>query len=125
MNNRDSHRLVVSLIIGVVIAGVASCWVVFFNPAEETTDQRQQVDTPENHVSAAAITTPSLPESPYLNARHDVEYVGSSRCTECHPAAAETYRQTGMGRSFGALAPGEEPGDAIFDHPESGRRYQV
>ena len=125
MNNRRTHRLVVSLIIGVVIAGVASCWVVFFNPAEETTDQRQQVDTPENHVSAAAITTPSLPESPYLNARHDVDYVGSSRCVECHPAAAETYRQTGMGRSFAVLAPGEEPGDAIFDHPESGRRYQV
>jgi len=67
----------------------------------------------------------ALSSSRFLNTRSDVEYVGSDACGTCHPGQAESYRQTGMGRSMTEIDAENEPANAAFDHPLSNRRYQV
>src|SRR5687768_1320523 len=34
----------------------------------------------------------------------DPQYINSAECASCHAEIAETYRQTGMGRSFSRVA---------------------
>lgn len=43
-------------------------------------------------------------DTPFLNARPGVEYVGDGACIECHPGEVETYRRHPMGRSFAPVA---------------------
>ncbi|HET6575102.1 MAG TPA: cytochrome c3 family protein [Fimbriiglobus sp.] len=66
-----------------------------------------------------------LPTSPYLNTGPDAQYVGSEACRACHASRHASFRTTGMGRSMAEVDPAGEPPDAVFDHPPSGRRYQV
>ncbi len=66
-----------------------------------------------------------LPPSPYLNTGPDAHYVGSAACRACHENRHASFRGTGMGRSMAEADPAREPPDAAFDHPASGRRYQV
>ena len=42
----------------------------------------------------------SWPQSPWLNTRPGVEYVGDAVCARCHPDIAETFRRHPMGRSL-------------------------
>src|SRR4051812_2223396 len=56
-------------------------------------------------------------------------YVDSRVCATCHPAAAEAYLRTGMGRSFyrpsaGNMAPGDTVGSS-YDHTTSGTHYEM
>ncbi len=48
---------------------------------------------------------------------------GSADCAPCHAAIYESYRRTGMGRSFSAATPGEEVAD--FYHAASGTHYSM
>jgi hypothetical protein len=66
-----------------------------------------------------------LPASPYLNTGPAAHYVGSDACRACHEDRHASFRSTGMGRSMAEAGPAREPPDAGFDHPASGRRYQV
>ncbi|MEL6867553.1 MAG: hypothetical protein AAFP19_24220 [Bacteroidota bacterium] len=51
----------------------------------------------------------------YLNMADDVKYVGKSNCITCHANIYETYKQTGMGRSFDRATP--QKSDATYgDH---------
>ncbi len=38
--------------------------------------------------------------SPYLNHHDSVQYVGTEKCAQCHQDKAETFLETGMGKSF-------------------------
>jgi predicted CXXCH cytochrome family protein len=49
-------------------------------------------------------------DSPYQNARLEVEYVGDAACIRCHREIAEAYRSHPMGRSLAPVgAPKEHP----------------
>ncbi|MGC8639970.1 MAG: hypothetical protein ACP5XB_08860 [Isosphaeraceae bacterium] len=49
-----------------------------------------------------------LPDSPYLNTKPGVAYVGDEVCARCHAEIAEHYRGSPMGRSL-TEPPGPEP----------------
>ena len=44
------------------------------------------------------------PQSPWLNARPEVKYVGDAACARCHSDIAETFRRHPMGRSLTPIA---------------------
>ncbi len=54
----------------------------------------------------------SWPQSPWLNARPGVKYVGDAACTHCHPDIAETFRRHPMGRSLTPIASAPAVGSA-------------
>ncbi|MCB0521251.1 MAG: tetratricopeptide repeat protein [Lewinellaceae bacterium] len=45
-------------------------------------------------------TQKSTTDSPFLNVRDSVAYIGMATCRSCHANIHETFIQTGMGRSF-------------------------
>ncbi|MGH9660602.1 MAG: hypothetical protein ACRD96_18780, partial [Bryobacteraceae bacterium] len=53
------------------------------------------------------------------------DYVAPAACAGCHAAIYKTYRQTGMGRSFGAARPDQARFDADFFHSASQRHYRM
>ena len=46
----------------------------------------------------------SWPQSPWLNTRPEVKYVGDAACARCHPEIAETFGRHPMGRSLAPIA---------------------
>jgi predicted CXXCH cytochrome family protein len=68
---------------------------------------------------------PDISQSPFLNTKAGVGYVGSRACGQCHEEQETSFRRTGMGRSMALVDPGREPPNAVFDHPASKRRYEV
>jgi Cytochrome c554 and c-prime len=67
----------------------------------------------------------AISDSPYLNTRPGVEYVGTEVCRKCHASHDISFRRTGMGRSMAELDLSREPADGEFDHSVSKRRYQI
>jgi hypothetical protein len=67
----------------------------------------------------------AISDSPYLNTRPGVEYVGTDVCRKCHSSHDISFRRTGMGRSMAELDLSREPADGEFDHSVSKRRYQI
>ncbi|HYL37996.1 MAG TPA: tetratricopeptide repeat protein [Bryobacteraceae bacterium] len=53
-------------------------------------------------LAAVAVVLPSTPQS---GAGRPPGYIDSQACAACHPAIYDTYRRTGMGRSFYPLRP--------------------
>ena len=57
------------------------------------------------------------------------DYVDPAECVRCHRDVAETFRKTGMGRSFARASTANVPEDfaraANLDHRPSGMHYQV
>lgn len=51
-------------------------------------------------------------------------YADLASCAPCHAKIWQSYRQTGMGRSFARVSPQAVP-DARYQHPASGRSYEV
>ncbi len=51
-------------------------------------------------------------------------YADQQACAACHPKIAQTYKQTGMGRSFRKATAGDAVG-AAFSHEVSGRSYKL
>jgi len=75
-------------------------------------------------------TTPPQPPPPratsrFLNTDPEVRYVGTAVCAECHADQHATWNVTAHARSMSEVTPEREPPDAEFDHPRSGRRYEV
>lgn len=88
----------------------------------------QPKPSPQQPRSVAAIRSfplPSISESPFLNTKPDVQYVGSEACRSCHAEHEIAFRQTSMGRSMAEVDLSREPPDGAFDHPLSKRRYEV
>jgi len=75
--------------------------------------------------SSGPLEAVAAVNSPFLNTRSDVQYVGSDACAACHRGQVDSYRHTGMGRSMAAIDLAVEPPDGAFDHSLSGRRYEV
>jgi predicted CXXCH cytochrome family protein len=72
-------------------------------------------------LSAACSRKPEAQPAPTAN------YVNPNVCASCHPQIAQTYRQTGMGRSFYRATPETmtvEKFDSTFAHKASGRQYR-
>ena len=109
---------------GVLLASAVSIlvWVWFV-------DRRGTATRPPEPATVAEEFPPpeelSWPESPYLNARLGVEYIGSESCRGCHPAAFESYAATTHSRSLRRTVPDAEPPDTVFVHARSRRRYEV
>jgi Flp pilus assembly protein TadD len=60
---------------------------------------------------------PAKAESPFLNTRPAVKYVGDDRCAECHADVAASYRAHPMGRSVSPAArllPGQREAPRAF-----------
>ncbi len=68
---------------------------------------------------------PPISESPFLNTKLDVAYVGSEACRTCHAEHDAAFRHTSMGRSMAEVDLALEPPDGHFEHPLSKRRYEV
>ncbi len=51
--------------------------------------------------------------SPYRNATEDATYVGMDKCRKCHESVYQTFKETGMGKSFGLATP--QKSAALFD----------
>ena len=74
---------------------------------------------------ARQIPVAAVSESPFLNTRPGVAYVGSDRCVVCHAEQHDSYLKTFHSRSMARVQPGSQPPDAVFDHEDSARRYSV
>jgi hypothetical protein len=74
---------------------------------------------------AASAPLPPLTDSPFLNTRPGVAYVGDSACADCHPDQTRAYRQHPMGRSLFAAAdtPPLERYDAQANNPFRAGRF--
>lgn len=55
---------------------------------------------PESPTPSAPSAPVPWPESPYLNARLNVKYVGDEACAGCHQDHTKGYREHPMGQSF-------------------------
>jgi tetratricopeptide (TPR) repeat protein len=64
----------------------------------------------------------SWPQSPWLNARPGVKYVGDAACARCHSDIADTYRRHSMGRSLTPIAAAPTVG---FDEPTGKATFEV
>jgi hypothetical protein len=51
----------------------------------------------------------------------EAHYIDSAKCAVCHREIAESYRTTGMGRSFSSAVPVE----GKLYHPASDRYYEI
>lgn len=79
----------------------------------------------QSTVAAPSFPLPPISESPFLNTKPGVEYVGSEACQACHAEHDAAFRHTSMGRSMAEVDLSREPPDGGFDHPLSKHRYEV
>jgi tetratricopeptide (TPR) repeat protein len=71
------------------------------------------------------LPTPPLSATPFLNAKPEVQYVGTAACAACHRGSHQSYLLTAHSHAFADVDPGAEPPDASFEHKLSGRSYRV
>jgi hypothetical protein len=64
--------------------------------------------------ASVVVQAGTWPESPWLNARPGVKYVGDAVCARCHADISETFRTHPMGRSLAPVAAAPAVG---FDQP--------
>jgi hypothetical protein len=113
------RRLFLAGAIGLVIlAGFG--WAHFGTRDELPVDPKEAEVQKSDEVVAL-----NVPESPFLNTKEGVKYVGSDACTKCHQNETETFRATGMGRSMALVDPMSEPADEMFRHARSGCEYEI
>ncbi|MBC7411933.1 MAG: cytochrome c3 family protein [Bacteroidia bacterium] len=65
--------------------------------------------------------TPPIPKkntdaSQYLNHNDTVKYVGMAKCAECHTEIYNTFKETGMGKSFDVATQQKSVGDYSTQH---------
>ena len=120
-----SRRVAVLAALAVLLAAavVAATSPFWYAPAGPPPAE----DLRQSQAESKADPFPLLPisDSPFENTRSGVAYVGSQACVDCHQQEHESFRHTGMGRSMSRVDLSREPPDGQFDHPPSGRRYQV
>lgn len=73
----------------------------------------------------AHFPMPPVATSPFRNTTAAAEYVGSSKCVDCHPGEHASYLKTAHSRALAEVVAEAEPPDAVFDHRKSQRRYRV
>lgn len=81
------------------------------------------------HLPAVAQKAPAQPRQPILESKPaSSDYVDSSVCKNCHAKIAESYSQTGMGRSFSQVVADEAIAGfngVTVENPPSGMRYSM
>ncbi len=63
-----------------------------------------------------------LSPGPLASTRHR-EFIGSDACLSCHPSQHDSYLHSAHSRAMSRVIPENEPADAMFAHPVSGRAY--
>lgn len=111
-------------VLSVLLLGSALWWLSTSQRETKPPASRAPSEQQASTVVADAATD-RWPDSPFLNTRLDVAYVGTQACLECHLEQHATFQHTGMGRSMAEVDLNREPPDAAFDHPPSGKRYEV
>ena len=66
-----------------------------------------------------------IANSPFLNTRLDVAYVGSEACIGCHAEEHISFGRTGMGRSMALVDAKHSPPDGAVEHLPSKRHYRA
>ncbi len=78
----------------VLAAGVVAVWYFFLRAVEPVTQPTQaeprDAPTPDPRLAY---------QTPFLNTRPDVKYVGDAACTACHRQISDSYHHHPMGRS--------------------------
>src|SRR5262245_7011234 len=105
-----------SLLGSLVVVAVAIGLIAFSKSSRRLSSSDSEADL---------FPLPPISQSPFLNANHKVEYVGSDACRECHSEHDAAFQHTSMGRSMSTIDLSREPPDGAFDHPLSKRRYEV
>src|ERR1043166_362867 len=68
---------------------------------------------------------PPYRETRFLNTGSEARYVGVDACTNCHRTKHQSFLLTAHSKAFADVNPADEPPDAAFHHPASGRDYRV
>jgi hypothetical protein len=103
------------------LSGLAIVFGVIWFKAPWKSPRNQSASEAED----VSFPLPPVSESPFLNTKLDVGYVGTDSCRDCHSAHAAAFLDTSMGRSMSEVELAREPSDGEFDHPLSNRRYEV
>jgi Flp pilus assembly protein TadD len=92
-------RQTISVVVALLLAGILRC----VGPSPGTiTSLRERTPAGSQRVRDAPA------DSPYLNARPGVAYVGDAACQQCHAQIVQTYRQHPMGRSLAPMGDSAE-----------------
>lgn len=125
--HRTTRRQRVVALVAVALVAVGAVWasgVLNEQPRNQAVDNAAQ-PAGDRFLPGNAFPLPGVSSSAYRNTGPDARYVGSEACSSCHGARSASFRRTGMGVSMAAVNPAREPPDAGYEHPKSGRRYQV
>lgn len=68
---------------------------------------------------------PELSSSPFLNTQPHARYIGSQACQTCHQDEYASYMKTGMAAAMSKVTAADNWPEITFDHPPSGRRYEI
>src|SRR5581483_8016895 len=77
------------------------------------------------HGSARAGRGRSQAEQSLTIAGADAGYVDTTACAPCHAGIWESYKKTGMGRSFSAVMGEGQPTSGSYYHEASDRHYTI
>lgn len=98
------RRVLPLLIVGsTALAGLIAAWAALRDdPARPT-----RVPAGREPFRASRARGERVFDSPFLNAKPGVRYVGSATCTRCHADIAESFRRHPMGRSAAQVSAAE------------------
>src|SRR5262249_52644780 len=83
------------------------------------------VAPPWRSVSAGRdLVAEAVAQSPFLNVRPDVRYVGDAACASCHREQTETYSRHPMGRSLAVVDP-RTPAELFPPFEKRGFRFSA
>jgi hypothetical protein len=87
-------RRAIVVVAALILAGIV--WVIWTSP--------RTTDGPRAPAAVRSRSRDVSADSPYLNTRPGVVYVGDEACARCHGEIAEDYRRHPMGRSLETVA---------------------
>ncbi|MGE5193124.1 MAG: cytochrome c3 family protein, partial [Deltaproteobacteria bacterium] len=102
------------LVVGAVGGVVVASWWAWVRPQAKPAASRQ---------SGPVAGAPSTEVA--VEWRVQPEFVGSQACRKCHPDQFESYLETPHSRALAEVVAADEPADAVFDDPATGRRYRT
>jgi tetratricopeptide (TPR) repeat protein len=117
-----------SIVIGTLIVIGATAGLAVWQKHQP--QRKHSADRRDRNAASTRREVPNPPApprsvSPYLNTQHDVQYVGSEACRNCHRQAHRSFSQTHHARSLSLVSETEQPPEGVVDHPLSRRSYRI